>query len=200
MTGVQTCALPISFIVLKKDNNEPLKEALALWKNQPPCEQYDDSETKEHVEFWNADDIETLDTYKGKIRVMRAVVTKPETKQPKRTWCVAIVGKRAQKIGLKTALKITRARWHIENTGFHQWVTHWNLSHVFRHSANAILALLLIWILAFNLLQLFVYRRLRRERQPKDPTDTIRHIVEVMLRQVATLPESIPWAALLDSS
>jgi hypothetical protein len=31
----------------------------------------------------------------------------------------------------------------------------------------------------------------------KDPTDTIRHIVEVMLREVATLPEPIPWAALL---
>ncbi len=39
-----------------------------------------------------------------------------------------------------------------------------------------------------NLLQLFVYRRLGRCRRPKDPTDTIRHIVEVMLRDVATLP------------
>jgi hypothetical protein len=27
--------------------------------------------------------------------------------------------------------------------------------------------------------------------------DTIRHIVEVMLRDVATLPEAIPWATLL---
>jgi hypothetical protein len=35
---------------------------------------------------------------------------------------------------------------------------------------------------------------------PKDPIDTIRHLVEVMLREVATLPEPIPWAALLDSS
>ena len=31
---------------------------------------------------------------------------------------------------------------------------------------------------AFNLLQLFIYRRLKRPRRPKDPTDTIRHIVE----------------------
>lgn len=39
-----------------------------------------------------------------------------------------------------------------------------------------------------------------RLRRPKDPTNTIRHIVEVMLREMATLPEAIPWAALLDTS
>jgi hypothetical protein len=62
---------------------------------------------------------------------------------------------------------------------------------------NALLAVLLLWTLAFNLLQLFVYRRLGRCRRPKDSTDTIRHIVAVMLRDVATLREPIPWAALL---
>src|SRR5260370_14082305 len=77
----------------------------------------------------------------------------------------------------------------------------WNFGHVFRHSSNALMAVLLLWTLAFNLLQLFVYRRLGRCRRPKDPTDTIRHIVEVMLRDVATLPAPIPWANfLLDTS
>ena len=60
------------------------------------------------------------------------------------------------------------------------------------------MAVLLLWSLAFNLLQLFVYRRLKRLRRPKDPTYTIRHIVEVMLRDVATLPQPISWGALLD--
>ena len=59
------------------------------------------------------------------------------------------------------------------------------------------MAILLLWTLAFNLLQLFICRRLGRSRRPKDPTDTIRHIVEVMLREAATLPEPIVWAALL---
>jgi hypothetical protein len=62
------------------------------------------------------------------------------------------------------------------------------------------MAVLLLWALAFNLLQLFVYRRIGRCRRPQDPTDTIRHLVEVMLRDLATLPEPIPWAALLDTS
>lgn len=186
------------FIILKKENNEPFKEALALWQGQGPCEIHDDPQSKEHIEFWDTDEIQTLDTYPGKVRVIRARVTKPE--HASSTWCFALVGPRARQVSRRTALKISRSRWHIENTAFHQWIQHWNLGHVFRHSANAILAVLLIWTLAFNLLQLFIYRRLKRPRRPKDPTSTIRHIVEVMLREIATLPEPLPWRALWDSS
>jgi len=184
------------FLVLKKDNNEPLKEALALWRDQGPAEQYHDPDKKEHFQFWDCEDIETLDSYKGKVRVIRAVVSKPD-KESSTTWCFAIVGNRARQLARRTTLQIIRARWHIEDTGFNQWIQYWNFGHVFRHTPNALMAVLLLWILAFNLLQLFVYRRLGRCRRPKDPTDTIRHIVEVMLRDVATLPEPIPWATLL---
>ena len=68
---------------------------------------------------------------------------------------------------------------------------YWKLGHVYRHTANALLAVLLFGMLAFDLLQLFVYRRLKRPRRPKDPTNTIRHIVEAMLREVATLPDCL---------
>ena len=47
------------FLVLKKDNNEPLKEALALWQEQGHCERYQDADKKEHLQFWDSDDIET---------------------------------------------------------------------------------------------------------------------------------------------
>jgi hypothetical protein len=186
-----------ALIVLRNKNNEPLKEALALWKGQPPCKVVDDPETAEHIEFWDVDELETLDTYKGKIRVIRAEVTKTRPRLKQSTWCAAIIGERPRKLSVNTALKAVRARWHIENTAFHQWIEYWNLGHVFRHTANALRAVLLLWSFAFNLLQLFIYRRLKRPRRPKDPTDTIRHLVEVMLREVATLPEPISWGALL---
>jgi hypothetical protein len=186
------------FIVLKKENNEPLREALSLWHGQKPCEQSNDPDIKEHVEFWDVDQIDTLDSYPGKVRVIRARITKAD--QEPTTWCFAVVGPPARKVTRRTALKVIRARWHIEDTGFHQWIRYWNFGHVFRHTANALMAVLLLWTLAFNLLQLFVYRRLKRQRRPKDPTDTIRHIVEVMLRDVGTLSAPIPWAALLDTS
>ena len=187
-----------ALIVMKNKNNEPLKEALALWQGQPPCETHDDPEKKEHIAFWDVDGLETLDTFKGKIRVLRAEVTHP--KEEKRTWCAAIIGERARRAPRPIALKALRSRWHIENTAFNQWFKYWNLGHVFRLTANAIMAVLLIWSLVFNFLQLFVYRRLKRPRRPKDRTYTIRHIVEVMLREIATLPEPIPWQDLLEST
>ena len=184
-----------AFLVLKKENQEPFKEALKLWEMEGPCESCEDQERKEQVQFGDADDIDTLDTFKGKIRAVRAVVTKAD--QEKHTWCFAVVGERARQVSRPLALRIIRARWHIENTCFHQWTRYWNLSHIFRHTSKALSAVLLLWILAFNLLQLFIYRRLGRSRRPKDPTDTIRNLVEVMLREVGTLPAPIPWTALL---
>src|SRR5437660_8938620 len=53
------------FLVLKKEKNEPLKDALTLWEIEGRCESCDDADRKEHVEFWDVDDIETLDSYKG---------------------------------------------------------------------------------------------------------------------------------------
>ncbi|MCP4658436.1 MAG: hypothetical protein GY856_23730 [bacterium] len=186
------------FIVLKKNDNEPLKEALALWQGEGPCQEIDDDEKKEHVEFWDVDDIDTLDTYKGKVRVIRAVITKKNG--TRKTWCFAIVGNRFRKISRRTALKIVRSRWHLENTGFGQWVKYWNLGRVYRHTPNAIQAILLLWMLVFNLLQLFVYRRLRRQRKPKDPCDTIIAIVAEMSRDIGAIPERIPWEVLANAA
>ena len=184
------------FLVLKKEKDEPFKEARKLWEIEGRCATCEDPERKEHVQFWDVDNIDTLDSYEGKIRAIRAVVTRPDQEKPS-TWCFAIVGQRARQISAQTALRIIRARWHIENTAFNQWTQYWNLTHVFRHGQNALSAVLLLWTIAFNLLQLFIYRRLGRSRRPKDPTETIRHLVEVMLREVALLPEPIPWSTLL---
>jgi hypothetical protein len=43
------------FLVLKKENNEPLKEALTLWQSQGLCEIYDDPDRKEQMQFWDVD-------------------------------------------------------------------------------------------------------------------------------------------------
>lgn len=184
------------FIVLKKEANEPLKEALDLWQSKPPCNSYDDRDSKEHIDYWDVDDIETLDTYKGKVRVIRALITKADGKSS--TWCFALVGK-ARKSGLRSALKTIRSRWHIENTAFNQWVQYWNLKHVFHHTANALLAIVMLWSLVFNLLQLFIYRRLKHQRKPKDPADTIRHIVEKMLRNLGSILHPFPWTDMVDT-
>jgi hypothetical protein len=197
MTKLDECGYG-GFIVLKKDNNEPLKEALAQWDGQGPCARWHDVDNKEHVEFWDAGDLNTLETYQGKVRVIRAVITKKNG--TRKTWCFGIVGKRARKTALRIAFRIVRSRWHIENTGFGQWVKYWNLGRVYRHTPNAILAVLLLWMLVFNLLQLFIYRRLKRERKPKDPCDTIISIVAEMLRDLGAIPAPIPWEVLANAA
>jgi len=186
------------FIVLKKNHNEPLREARARWEGVPPCRRVEDKDNHELIEFWDAPDIDTLESYRGKVRVIRATVS--NSNGTRSTWCFAVVGRRAQSVGLHTALKILRSRWHIENTAFNQWIQHWNLGRVYRHTPNALMAVLLLWSFVFNLMQLFVYRRLRRQRTPKDPCDTIMNIVAQMFRDTATLPEPLPWWELADTS
>ena len=61
------------FLVLKKEKDEPFKEALKRWEIEGRCATCEDPERKEHVEFWDVDNIDTLDTYEGKIRAVRAV-------------------------------------------------------------------------------------------------------------------------------
>ena len=109
-----------ALIVLRKEDNEPLKDALALWQGQPPCKVVDDPETKEHIEYWDIDELETLDTYNGKIRVIRAEVTKTGPRPTTSTWCAGIIGERPRRLSVGTALKAVRARWHIENTAYAQ--------------------------------------------------------------------------------
>ena len=97
-------------VLSKKDNNEPLKEALALWQEQGPCEQYQDADEKRAptCSFGTATTSRHFDSYKGGVRVIRAVVTKPD-EEPSRTWCFAIVGKRPRKLARRTALQIIRS-------------------------------------------------------------------------------------------
>jgi hypothetical protein len=187
-----------AIITLKKETDEPLKDGLALMQGQPPSCTWDDTERREHIRAWDVQGVETLDTFKGKVRVIKAIVQ--SKKGEARTWCAGVVGRKASGLSIKTIHQIQRARWHEENTAFNQWTRHWHLNHVFHHTPGAVIAVMLLWCLAFNLLQLFVYKRLRRPRTPRDPCNTIRAVVEQMARQVFAIPTVLPWPFNFDSS
>jgi hypothetical protein len=182
-------------IIAKKDGDEPLKEALAIWGDKPPQEVVDDKKADERIELWDCRDITTLSTYDGPIRVVRARITDTEQpNKPARTWCMVVTGPAATRLSSLQTLKIGRGRWHIENTGFHQWTTRWHFAHVFVHDANGILALYWLFFAAFNLLTLFLYRQVRcygRDRG-KDVTRTISRFVDQLLDDLARLDRS-PW-------
>lgn len=182
-------------IIARKDGDEPLKEALSIWGKQPPHEVFDDKKSGERVELWDCRDVTTLSTYDGPIRVVRAVVTdQAQPNKPPHTWCMVATGVAAARLSSRQVLAVGRGRWHIENTGFHQWVTRWYFEHVFVHDAHAILAIFWLFFAGFNLLTLFLYRQLRsygRDRG-RDVTRTISRLIDEMNDDLARLDRS-PW-------
>lgn len=182
-------------IIARKDGDEPLKEALSIWGKQPPHEVFDDKKGGERVELWDCRDVTTLSTYDGPIRVVRAVVTdQAQPNKPPHTWCMVATGVAAARLSSRQVLAVGRGRWHIENTGFHQWVTRWYFEHVFVHDGHGSQALYWLFFAAFNLLTLFLYRQVRsygRDRG-KDVTRTISRLVDEMLDDLARLEHS-PW-------
>jgi hypothetical protein len=182
-------------IVAQKEHDEPLREALALWGSSRPSEVVIDKQARERIELWDCPGIETLSTHKGPIRVVRArVFSLDMPDEPLRTWCLVVTGKPAAVLSASKVLRVGRARWHIENTAFHQWTARWKFTHVFVHDGDALQALYWLFIAAFNLLTLFLYRQLRsygRDRG-KDVTRTISRLIDEMIDDLAQLNSS-PW-------
>lgn len=182
-------------IVAKKDGDEPLKEALSLWEGQPPCEVIENRDKQERIELWDCPGLETLSTYKGPIRVVRARIhdLRDPVARPK-TWCIVVTGKAATRLGRRLVLAVARGRWHLENTGFHQWTSRWRFGHVFTHDGTAIQALFWLFFAAYNLLTLFLYRQVKSygRDKGKDQTRTISRFVDELCDGLAQLSCS-PW-------
>jgi hypothetical protein len=180
-------------IIARKESDEPLKEALQIWGNQPPHKLVEDKESRESIELWDCPELEMLRSYEGKIRCVRGRVTRlAHPDKPPSTWCMLVVGK-ALRLAPEKVLAVARARWHIENTGFHQWTTRWQFDHVFTHHANSIRALFWLFFAAFNLLTLFLYCQLRsygRDRG-KDVTRTISRLVDEMQDDLVRLGDGV---------
>ena len=77
---------------------------------------------------------------------------------------------------LKTLFKIIRARWDIENSIFNNLKKECGLEHCFVHGGNAVEAVLYLIFIASNIMQLFLFRRLRKQ------FSTQREIVRLLLK------------------
>ncbi len=187
-----------AFIITKDKNKDPYRFAESIWehRNQPDLVTTD-PQTGERVEFWILKNVDALKSFDGSVDMIKARVKRRNGKIS--TWVIALAGK-AKRARPLLALRIMRARWHIENTAFHQWVTKWNLDHCYRHTPNAITAVMHIFSLAFNLMQLFFYRRLGKPRRGRKADDTIVACVVEMATDVGMLTAPIPWSALFENT
>lgn len=205
-------------ISMRNSRNDPYRFAESIWqaRGQPDVIE-ENAETGERLEFYRLNDVSALSSFKGSVDMLKAVVTTPAKERPsprngkpKRTrgrninirkpntgpktstWVMALVGK-AKRLSNRLALRIMRARWHIENTAFHQWVTQWNFEHCYRHTPNAINSVMHIWAMAFNLMQLFFYRRLNKPRRGRPVDDTLVVCIKEMWLDLGQLAEPVPW-------
>lgn len=183
-------------IITKDKKRDPYRFAESIWEHREQADEVTtDPETGETVEFWSLKDVDALESFKGSVDMLKARVTRKNGKTS--TWVMALVGK-AKRCTHLVALRMMRARWHIENTAFHQWVTKWNLDHCYRHTPNAITAVMHIWALAFNLMQLFFYRRLKQPRRGrKTAAATLQSFIKKMWMDIGALAEPIPWDLLI---
>ncbi|MGH9365176.1 MAG: hypothetical protein ACRD1B_07945 [Thermoanaerobaculia bacterium] len=79
-------------VIARKEGDEPLKEARRIWKDPLPRE-VTDEKAGERVELWDCPGIETLDTYKGPIRMVLGRIRSLETPEAGgRDWCMAVIG------------------------------------------------------------------------------------------------------------
>jgi len=184
-----------AFVICRDDGKDPYRFANEHWQiNNQPVLVGKDPVTGEHTEFWQLKDVDALKSFSGSVDMLKARVIRKNGKTS--TWAIALLG-RAKRASAWVALRIVRSRWHIENTAFHQWVTKWNLDHCYRHTPNAITAVMHIWALAFNLMQLFFYRRLKKPRRGRKAPDTISACVKIMWMDLGQLTKPAPWKDLL---
>ncbi len=95
--------------------------------------------------------------------------------------------------GLKNTVAICHSRWQIENQCFNETVNTWNADHVYRHSANAIIAFLLLLFICVNIFNIFRIRNIK-DRRVKTKIYLVKligigfHTDEIPLPLVPTIP------------
>lgn len=63
--------------------------------------------------------------------------------------------------GLKNTVAVCHSRWQIENQCFNETVNTWNADHIYRHSANGVIAFLLLLFICVNIFNIFRIRNIK---------------------------------------
>ncbi|XID92687.1 transposase [Paenibacillaceae bacterium WGS1546] len=148
------------------------------------------------VQAWDKEGFE-MTGLKTTVRFLRFVETVRETAyeggQPKQqtatkeAWVVTTLG---QHVPASDIWEMIHKRWDIENNGFRELKTKWHIDHCFMHQERAIEAILHFIVIAFNLFQLFLFRRVQGFRELR-LTQTM--MVEEMRIQAVTAETPLLW-------
>lgn len=167
-----------SVIRAKNTRLSIVKDAMGLFKKRPSNIYF--TYKKKHVEVWD-DDHFSMDGTEENIRFLKFIETwtSPNGKeQGREMWCITTLPKG---ISAETVWLIMCKRWDIENNGFRMLKTYFHADHCYVHGEGADEKILLLIMLAFNLMELFIFRRLNELReQIRQGKMTRRHLTEIM--------------------
>jgi len=141
-----------------------VKDALGLFQNRKP--DYEFKDTKKHVLVWDEDGFH-MDGCGENIRFLKFEehwTTPKGKKMVREAWCITTLNK---DISAHTVWLIMRKRWDIENNGFRMLKTHFHADHNYVHGKDCNEKILLFILMAFNLMELFLFRRLKKFRERK---------------------------------
>jgi hypothetical protein len=139
-----------------------VKDALGLFKNRKA--DYEFNDTNKRVLVWDEDGFQ-MDGCDENIRFLKFEehwVTPKGKKMVREAWCITTLNK---SISAHTVWLIMRKRWDIENNGFRMLKTYFNADHNYVHGNDCNEKILLFILMAFNMTELFLFRRLKNFRE-----------------------------------
>jgi hypothetical protein len=162
-----------SIAVLKEERRQLFEEANRLSLLSEP-ESYRKGKT--YYRVWDHSISGCWDGYGKEVRVIASEEATPvrvhskdgksfEEKLRKANWMwVTNLPRSEDPGGLKNTVSVCHSRWQIENQCFNETVNTWNADHVYRHSANGVIAFLLLLFICVNIFNIFRIRNIKDRR------------------------------------
>jgi len=153
----------------KNNNNNSIREVKKKINKSETAEVWTDEKGFEKIEVYEL--VFTMDKVLEPLRFVKYAM---KYQNKKRSQIMIVTT--CMNMELKTLFKIIRARWDIENSIFNNLKKECGLKHCFVHGGKAVEAVLYLTFIASNIMQLFLFRRLRKH------FSTQREIVRLLLK------------------
>jgi predicted transposase YbfD/YdcC len=153
----------------KNNNNKSLRLVKKKVNKSKTIEVWNDETGFEKVEVYES--MFTMDNAKQPLRFVKFAMKHQNRKRSQ-----IMIVTTLMEMSPKTLFKIIRARWDIENSIFNNLKSECGLEHCFVHGGKAVEAVICLIFIASNIMQLFLFRRLKKH------FTTQREIVRLLLK------------------
>jgi len=153
----------------KNNNNNSIREVKKRVNKSEAVEVWTDEKGFEKIEVYESEF--TMDNVLWPLRFVKYAMKYPNKKRSQ-----IMIATTCMNMQLKTLFRIIRACWDIENSIFNNLKKECGLEHCFVHGGKVVEAVLYLIFIASNIMQLFLFRRLRKQ------FSTQREIVRLLLK------------------